>query len=149
MPDVRQAILDALSRGVEVNIYTNSLESIDEPLVGIPILESLPEVINAGAHVYLKQGKAQTLHSKFMIVDGLFATVGSCNIHPRSIRYDYEFSLNVLDRDFAVKMDNTFYDDISEARKINSVKELNIPNSFINIFVKKYFYNQLSVPAQK
>ncbi len=141
-PPLREALLDALRRGVEVNIFTNSPESVDEPIVSVPILESLPELIEAGANVYLMAGK-DTLHSKSLTVDGIFASVGSFNLNPRSIRYDSEVSVNVLSREFVGELDLDFATAIARARHIRRPEELDLHPSPLNRIVRRYFFNQL------
>jgi cardiolipin synthase len=118
IPAVNRAVAEARARGVEVNILTNSKESIDSDgkSMADSIVEGTKVFLAAGANVYLKQG--ETLHSKFLTVDGEFATVGSYNLHPRSERYDTECNFNVLDPAFAAGLDEAFARDIAAAKKI-------------------------------
>lgn len=141
MPQLREALLAALRRGVKVNILTNSAESIDEPIVIAPILASLPELIAAGATVHLKRG--DTLHSKFMTVDGLFSIVGSFNLHPRSLRYEFELIVSALDARLAAGLDAAFAADMAAALPVTDPAALAIPDSPLNRIVRRYLYNQL------
>lgn len=140
-PDLRQALGDALARGVRVRILTNSAESVDEPIVSAPILNSLPELVKAGAEVYLKQG--DTLHSKFMVVDGLFSSVGSHNLHPRSQRYEGEMMIHSLDVDAAGQLTAAFEKDLAAARKIESAEQIVVPNNTFTMLAARYFFDQL------
>ncbi|MBI2387253.1 MAG: phosphatidylserine/phosphatidylglycerophosphate/cardiolipin synthase family protein [Elusimicrobia bacterium] len=141
MPQLREALLGALRRGVKVNILTNSAESIDEPIVIAPILASLPELTAAGAAVGLKRG--DTVHSKFMTVDGLFSIVGSFNLHPRSIRYEFELIVGALDARVAARLDAAFAADMAAALPVTDPAALAIPDSPLNRIVRRYLYNQL------
>lgn len=141
MPQLRAALLDALRRGVKVNILTNSAESIDEPIVIAPILASLPELIAAGATVGLKRG--DTVHSKFLTVDGVFALVGSFNLHPRSIRYEHELIVSALDPRLAAGFDRAFAADMAAATPVTDPAALAIPDSPLTRIVRRYLYNQL------
>ncbi|MCM2303834.1 MAG: phosphatidylserine/phosphatidylglycerophosphate/cardiolipin synthase family protein [Elusimicrobia bacterium] len=141
MPQLREALLGALRRGVKVNILTNSAESIDEPIVIAPILASLPELIAAGATVSLKRG--DTLHSKFMTVDGLFSIVGSFNLHPRSLRYEHELIVSALDARLAAALDRAFAADMAAALPVTDPAALAIPDSPLNRIVRRYLFNQL------
>jgi len=116
IPAVNRAVLEARERGVEVNILTNSKESIDSDgkSMADTIVEGTKVFAAAGANVYLKQG--ETLHSKFLTVDGVFASVGSYNLHPRSERYDTECNVNILDADAVRKLDEAFARDLAEAK---------------------------------
>ena len=150
IPVVTQAVLDARARGVEVNILTNSKESIDAE--GRPIIDAMAKClipfVQAGANVYLKQGKGDTLHSKFMTVDGLYTSIGSYNIHPRGERSDTELNLNILDKSVTEQLDAVFIRDISSARKIDSVNELRENPGLLSQIMSEFFYAQLSPGKQ-
>ena len=126
---------------MQVNILTNSAESIDEPIVTAPILAGLPELIRAGARVSLKRG--DTLHSKFMTVDGLFAVLGSFNLHPRSVRYEKEIVLLALDARFASELDSAFRADMEKAQAVADPEQLKVPDSALTRIVRSYLFNQL------
>jgi cardiolipin synthase len=128
IPALNKAVLDARARGVEVNILTNSKESIDADgkSMADTILDGLKPFAAAGANVYIKQG--ETLHSKFMTVDGIFCNVGSYNMHPRSERYDTELNVSILDAASAAQFDEAFSRDIAAARKV-TLEDLNARES--------------------
>lgn len=140
-PDIKDALLSALERGVQVRILTNSADSVDEPIVTAPILGSLPELADAGAEIYLKKG--DTLHSKFMVVDDAFVSVGSYNLHPRSQRYEGELMMNVLDDDFASSMHSTFEADIAAAHHAKTGADIEVPSSAMSKLASRYFFDQL------
>jgi len=140
-PDLRQSLLDALDRGVKVRVLTNSAESVDEPIVSAPILASLPDLVKAGAEVYLKQG--DTLHSKFMVVDGLYSSVGSYNLHPRSQRYEGEMTINTLDTQTAGQLTTAFENDIRAAKRVDSADQIQVPQNMLAMLASRYFFDQL------
>lgn len=141
IPSLKTALSEAIERGVKVNILTNSAQSNNEPILTSFILESLAEMKAAGAEIYVKEG--ETLHSKFMTVDGIFATVGSYNFHPKSIRHEREVTLHVLDNAFAAEMEAVFAEDISKAKKINNDEELGLKDSPLNYLARRYMFDQL------
>lgn len=144
MPSMKQALLDARARGVEVNILSNSLETIGDKIMGAMILGSFPELVRAGANIYLKEGGlANRLHSKFMTVDGSYGTIGSFNLQPRSIRYVAEIALNFSDRQAVSELDSAFKKDIAAARKAGKVRDLGIPVMPIKGLIHKFMFNQL------
>ncbi|OGR53222.1 MAG: hypothetical protein A2049_06095 [Elusimicrobia bacterium GWA2_62_23] len=152
LPVVTQAVLDARARGVEVNILTNSKESIDpEGLVIVDgMYKCLIPLAEAGANIYLYNGfrsPGDTVHSKFMTVDGLFADIGSYNLHPRGERYDTEVNVNVLDRGAVAQLDAAFANDIKNARKVKSSADLGQKPGWLSSVVSQYFYAQLGRPA--
>jgi len=147
IPSLKKAIFDARERGVEVNILTNSADSLGTmpggSIFAVSILKSMPELMAAGANVYLMK-KGPGLHSKFMTVDGLFADIGSFNLHPRSMRYDMEIDLQVLDKAAVSELDSAFAADIAKARKINTPSELNINETPVSSIVNNNFFDWLS-----
>lgn len=140
-PAMKEVLLKALADGVKVRLLTNSSESIDEPLISGPILASLPELIAAGAEVYLKKG--DTLHSKFMTVDGVFSSVGSHNHHPRSQRFEGEMVVNSLDPTVAGEFTSAFEKDIAAATRITSADQIQVPESPLGALAVRYFFDAL------
>jgi cardiolipin synthase len=143
-PAMKTALLDARARGVEVNILSNSLETIGDKMMGAMILGSFPELVKAGANVYLKEGGLPNrLHSKFMTVDGSYGTIGSYNLQPRSQRYVMEITLNFSDRQAVAELDAAFRADIAAAKHAKKVKDLGIPYMPIKGLIHKLMFNQL------
>ncbi|MCM2267364.1 MAG: phosphatidylserine/phosphatidylglycerophosphate/cardiolipin synthase family protein [Elusimicrobiales bacterium] len=144
MPAVRQAILDARARGVEVNILSNSLETIGDKMMSGLILGEFPELMKAGVNVYLKEGGLHhRLHSKFMTVDGVYGTIGSFNLQPRSIRYVMEITVNFADRQAVSALDDAFRADMAAAKHAKKVKDLQIPKVPVKGLIHKFMFNQL------
>jgi cardiolipin synthase A/B len=56
------------------------------------------------------------LHTKTMVVDGLFATIGSTNFDNRSFRLNEELNLTVYDADFAGRLERSFWEDLKRSR---------------------------------
>lgn len=144
LPAVTRALLAALDRGVAVNILTNSPDSLNEQCksMGVPLVKSLVVLKANGAGVYLKKG--DTLHSKFMTADGVFANIGSYNLHPRGERYDSELNLNILGRGNVAELDAAFRADIAAAKVINRVEDFEINETWLSKFIEEYFMAQLS-----
>jgi cardiolipin synthase len=113
---LREALQDAIKRGVKVRVFTNSDTSVDEPAVSTPIVNSAIQLANAGAEVYLKKG--DTLHSKYWVADGELAMVSSYNNHPRSHYYEAESAMVVADQKFASEMEAHFDQGASEATRV-------------------------------
>jgi cardiolipin synthase len=58
------------------------------------------------------------LHSKTIVADGLWSSVGSMNFDNRSLAFNDEANLVVLDSAFGAQMDSIFFDDLRYAREI-------------------------------
>ncbi|MBI5546407.1 MAG: phosphatidylserine/phosphatidylglycerophosphate/cardiolipin synthase family protein [Deltaproteobacteria bacterium] len=113
---LREALIDALQRGVKVRVFTNSDKTVNEPALRTPILNSAIQMANAGAEVYLKQG--DLLHSKYWVADGEMAMVSSYNNHPRSHYYEAESAMVVADKEFASSMVAHFEQGAAEAKLV-------------------------------
>ena len=144
IPAFERAVLAARARGVEVNILTNSKESIDSDGKSMAdlIVKGTRVFAAAGANVYLKRG--ETLHSKFLTVDGVYANVGSYNLHPRSERYDAEFNVAILDRGAAAALDAAFERDIAAAKKMTLAELERTESGFLSRLLNAVGYSQLS-----
>ena len=83
---IRRALKTALRQGTEVEIMVPSVSDVSfTPDAALYILNRLRK---KGARVYLFNGGFH--HSKIMMVDSTFCTVGTANLNSRSLRYDYE-----------------------------------------------------------
>ncbi len=125
IPSVEQALIAAVARNVRVRILTNSMESCDEPVVAQAIVRSVGTLADAGVEVWLRRGS--TLHSKFAAIDGVFAQVGSYNLHPRSHRLEHEVAVNVLGARTAKRLHEVFDADLAAATRVPSSAELPPP----------------------
>ena len=71
------------------------------------------KMMKQGATVWLYQPGFH--HSKIMMVDGRFCTVGSTNLDSRSLRYDYEENAVIIDRNTTKELDDMFTRDKQES----------------------------------
>ena len=144
---MERALVDALKRGVRVRILSNSKDSIDEPVMTVPILQSLARLKKQGAEVFTKKvyDGSTTLHSKFLVVDGVFCWIGSYNFHPRSYRYEREIVLASFDENLAARFEEIFAEDILPERASKPPLEelLNVKSSMLNKEVSSHFFDQL------
>ena len=70
------------------------------------------------AGVELYEFQPTMLHSKLLVADGLFASIGSTNFDPRSLFINDEANLNVLDREFAAAQTRLFERDLRQSRRV-------------------------------
>jgi cardiolipin synthase len=122
IPSVEAALVAAVRRGVRVRLLTNSLTSCDEPVVAQAIVRSVGPLADAGVEVWLRRGS--TLHSKFAAIDGVFAQVGSYNLHPRSHRLEHEVAVNVLGPRTATRLHAVFEADLAAATRVRASADL-------------------------
>ena len=94
-PSVRKALHRAIHRGVKVEIMVSAKSDI--PLTPDVVYRNVHKMMKRGALIWLYQPGFH--HSKIMMVDGLFCTVGSTNLDARSLRFDYEENALIVNRE--------------------------------------------------
>jgi len=90
---LRKALKKAIKRGVELEIMVS--ENSDIPITPRVVDYNARKLQKKGAKVYYYRGGFH--HSKIMTVDGLYSYLGSANLNARSLSYDFECNLLVLD----------------------------------------------------
>lgn len=143
-PALREELIRAKQRGVQVRILTNSPESVDEPIVSVPILRTAMQLHADGMHVFLRKGS--TLHSKIAVVDDRFAMVTSYNLHPRSERIEGEMAVLIDSVNFARQLREQFEIDISSNKAYDLAhpeKTFSLPNDLSVIAVLRIFFDLL------
>lgn len=90
---LRKALKNAIKRGVELEIMVS--ENSDIPITPRVVDYNARKLQKKGAKVYYYRGGFH--HSKIMTVDGLYSYLGSANLNARSLSYDFECNLLVLD----------------------------------------------------
>lgn len=107
LPCVKKALRRALKRGVRVEIMV-SLNS-DIPLTPDCVFFQVHTMMKCGAEVYMY--KPGFHHSKIMMVDDKFCTIGSTNLDARSLSCDYEVNTLILDKHTTAELSNIFEED--------------------------------------
>jgi cardiolipin synthase len=110
---VKKELKNAIKRGIDVEIMISAKSDIPfTPDGSVYVAHSL---MKRGAEVFLFEGGFH--HSKIMMVDSLFCTVGSTNLDSRSLRYDYEVNAFIFDKEITDSLTQIFEND-----KLQSVK---------------------------
>ena len=108
-------LVAALKRGVKVRIITPG-KKIDTALVRSAGRSTWGPFLQAGAEIYEYQ--PTMYHTKVLVVDGLWTSVGSTNFDTRSFKLNDEANLNVFDADFARRQLADFENDLKRARRV-------------------------------
>ena len=74
------------------------------------------ELLEAGVRIY--EYRPTMLHTKAMVVDGVWAVVGSSNLDIRSTELNQENVLGILDRGFGAQLERTFLRDLERAEEV-------------------------------
>ena len=109
-PKLKKALRKAAERGVKVEIMV-SLRS-DIPLTPDCVFYNVHRLMKHGCHIYLYRPGFH--HTKVIMVDGKFCTVGSANLNARSLRFDYEENAVILDRHVTAELERLFDNDKSD-----------------------------------
>lgn len=97
---VLYALMTAAKRGVKVILITP--EKVDSILTQYASRSYLKELVLAGVQVALYKGGM--LHTKSVVVDGEYCLFGTLNLDPRSLRINFEFTLAIYDKSFALSL---------------------------------------------
>lgn len=104
---IQEALKHALKKGTEVEIMVPRVS--DVPFTPEATFYILHKLMKRGAKVYLFNGGFH--HSKVMMVDGSFCTVGTANLNSRSLRYDYETNAFIFDPETTAELTGMFEHD--------------------------------------
>ena len=90
---LKKALRNALKRGVKVEIMVSKRSDI--PLTPDCMFYNVHKLMKHGARVWIYEPGFH--HTKIIMVDGQFCTVGSANLNARSLRWDYEENAVIVD----------------------------------------------------
>ena len=108
--EVRAALRRALERGVRVQfmVSTKSDGKVNDDVTGL----EMRKLMKRGAEVYYFAGGFH--HSKVMMIDSLFCTVGTTNLDARSLCFDYEVNAFIFDPATTRELQKIYADDIEK-----------------------------------
>jgi cardiolipin synthase len=113
--DLVRLLQEAARRGVDVRVLTAG-EKTDVKAVLYAGRERYEPLLRAGVRIYEYQ--PAMIHSKTLVVDGRWSTVGTMNFDNRSTALNEESNLVVYDAAFGARMDSVFREDLRWAREI-------------------------------
>ena len=90
---LKKALKNAVKRGVKVEIMLSTKSDI--PLTPDCGFYNAHKLMKAGCNVWMYTKGFH--HTKIIMVDGKFCTVGSANLNARSLRWDYEENAVIVD----------------------------------------------------
>lgn len=111
---IKKALKKALKRGIDVEIMISSKSDI--PFTPDASLYFAYKLVKRGAKVYLYDKGFH--HSKIMMVDDTFCTLGSANLNSRSLRYDYEVNAFIFDKGVTREMTDMFQADKQDSTEL-------------------------------
>ena len=113
--DFCNLLISAARRGVDVRVLTVSKETDVKTTwyAGRALYETL---LAGGVKIYEYQ--PAMMHAKTIVVDGLFAVVGSMNFDNRSIAFNNESQIVALDAGIGSEMDRIFLEDLKYSKEM-------------------------------
>jgi cardiolipin synthase len=116
IPDeaMTDALLKAVQRGVRVVVLAPG--KIDSRLTYVASRSHYGELLLGGVEIFEYQ--PALMHAKTMVVDGVWATIGSTNFDNRSFALNEELNLTVYDTSLARGLEAIFHEDLKHSKKI-------------------------------
>lgn len=111
---VLTAIKVAALSGIDVRIMIPSRS--DSKVVYWASRSYIGELIEAHVKVYLYRKGFN--HSKLLMIDGQFASVGTANMDMRSFEDNFEVSAIIYDRDVTKELEEKFLEDLEQSREV-------------------------------
>jgi cardiolipin synthase len=116
IPDVQivKALTDAAVRGVDVKILLPGIT--DSQLALYAQRYHYSGLLKSGVKLY--EHSTSLLHAKTAVIDEVWSTVGSTNMDNMSMLTNDEVNAIVLNKEFAIEMENMFVSDLADSRQI-------------------------------
>lgn len=108
---------DAAARGVSVKVMLPAVHSTDSAIVQHASHRHFETLLDAGVEIY--EYEKALLHQKVMIVDDLWASIGSANFDDRSFELNDELQLGIVDAGIARELEAAWEQDLRHARKVD------------------------------
>jgi cardiolipin synthase len=113
--DFRRLLIEAARRGVDVRVLTAG-EKSDVKTTWYAGRARYEELLRGGVRIY--EYVPTMMHAKSMVVDALWSTIGSMNFDNRSLAFNNESNLVMLDAALGAQLQRTFEEDLRYAKEI-------------------------------
>lgn len=114
---VIKSLVRAAKRGVKVQLIVPLKDDMQATLHSFRC--RYPRMLKVGIEIYEYQPRME--HMKVAVMDHFWATVGSSNLDPQSLKFNNELNLIILDKAFAAEMDQRIFEaDIAKSQRITS-----------------------------
>jgi cardiolipin synthase A/B len=111
--DQVELLIAAVKRGVSVELLLPGKHH-DQPATKAAGRTAYGKLLEGGVKIFEYQ--PTMIHSKTMVVDGLFSLIGTSNLDSRSAFINEEIDVSVYDADFGREMETVFDTDLKNAR---------------------------------
>ncbi|TLD68389.1 cardiolipin synthase B [Phragmitibacter flavus] len=110
--DQIQLLNEAVKRGVDVRLLLPGVKN-DQPATKAAGRTAYGKLLQGGVKIF--EFKPTMIHSKTMVVDGMFSILGTSNLDSRSSQINEEVDLTVYDESFGKEMEQVFLKDLEQA----------------------------------
>ncbi|HET6410160.1 MAG TPA: phospholipase D-like domain-containing protein [Chthoniobacteraceae bacterium] len=111
--DQIKLLIDAVKRGVSVELLLPGHHH-DQPATKAAGRKAYGKLLEGGVTIY--EFQPTMIHSKTMVVDGMFAVFGTSNLDSRSAAINEELDISVYDEKFSAEMEAVFDADLKQAK---------------------------------
>lgn len=111
---MRDAVLARLRLGVTVEVIVPG--AIDHQIVRAASRATWGDLLREG--VRISEYQPALLHAKTIVIDGVWATVGSTNLDNRSFALNSELNVVTYDRGIAEQLEAVFREDLAHSRSV-------------------------------
>jgi cardiolipin synthase len=106
-------LIEAVKRGVSVEFLLPGTHH-DQPATKAAGRTAYGKLLEGGVKIFEYQ--PTMIHTKTMVVDGLFSVFGSSNLDSRSVAINEELDISVYDGAFGAEMERVFDEDLKKAK---------------------------------
>lgn len=132
--ELSEALKLAAKSGVKVRIIIPYVP--DKKIIFMVTESYVPELMQAGVEVY--RYTPGFIHSKIMIVDGMEAMIGTCNLDFRSLYLHFENTVYLNQADTIKEMTKFFEETIFVSTEVNIIKKKNIFYRIIQVILRGF-----------
>ena len=106
---------EAVARGVQVKVIAPGAHN-DSWWARMNIVRLYGKLLRAGVEIY--EYEPAMIHQKTMLVDHIWATVGTANFDDRSFRLNEESNVCFYDPDLVAQLRKIFFDDLAKSHRV-------------------------------
>ncbi|MEK7610033.1 MAG: phospholipase D-like domain-containing protein [Patescibacteria group bacterium] len=115
---ILHAIKLAAKRKIRVRIILP--EKTDDYVVDLGMRSYFKGLLESGVKIYLY--KKNIIHSKSVVIDGNWSTVGTLNLDNVSLLYNFEANIISNNKDFAEELEAHFIHDLKKSEEVNLIE---------------------------
>ena len=113
--DFKNLLVEASKRGVDVRILTVGPET-DVKITRYAGRKQYDDLLKGGVRIF--EFAPTMMHAKTLVADGMWASIGTMNFDNRSMVFNNESNLNVLDATTGAMLDSVFLNDLKYSKEI-------------------------------